>query len=771
MKNQACLPALLRIGVLFFPSFYLSAQYTGVGPFCPEDGGLMINEVSNGPTAADSLAEYIEFLVVGDPEDPFAPVDISGWIIDDNNYPETGQGNAPGHLVFGDCYEEMAPGSLVVVYNARSRNASLPPDDPFDNNPSDGVYIIPHHHPCMDACESNPTTASEYYCPCNNLSEEPQGWYFDLTGVGDAIQLRDPCESLAQAFFWEGIYIVDQLGDSPVGFNLGNVAQTGLIVHLTHQQDDNWHNLLNYTNETANGKETPGAPNNAANANFISRLKSGAPACSGKIWDCKDTDAGDLIPPRPLPIQICEGEDLEAFSRAYEQSDEFEPDAPFHFEYAFILTPSEGPQYPILDFAIDGDFDMDSIPAGRYMIWGLSYIQTNGSTGVGAFLSEKVQSVAEIQEYAACGFDADLEPYTAEGVPLTIQISSAPPIFSPASPIALCMDKGQTLSINLRNYDQEINGGQDVAVNWYSNVEKDPIADPLRFAARNTIVYPRTESKVNACESQPLAIPIGVSENPAIEILALNDLFCYDEASGWIALEPRGGIAPYRLDWNLDEYDGQQDLSGLDPGIYHVLVTDSMGCQARMEFTLEEMDSIHFVCESGRKASARLAADGTIRAELFGGRAPYQLRWQGSDSGELFIDSSQNLTITNLLPGNYDLLAVDAEGCERSCSVEVPAVPSVFIPNAFSPDGDELNDVFFVQGGKDVQVINRIMVLNRWGEVVFERREAAANDPSNGWDGAYRGRVLNTGVYIYFIEVLFKEGIKKTYRGDVLLMR
>jgi gliding motility-associated-like protein len=95
----------------------------------------------------------------------------------------------------------------------------------------------------------------------------------------------------------------------------------------------------------------------------------------------------------------------------------------------------------------------------------------------------------------------------------------------------------------------------------------------------------------------------------------------------------------------------------------------------------------------------------------------------------------------------------------------------VFIPNAFSPNGDGQNDFFTLYGGQfSATKIRTMRVYTRWGEMVFEK-ENFDMDNLSGWDGSIKGRAPIPGVYVYWIEIEQLGGRTKTYKGDVTLIR
>ena len=115
-------------------------------------------------------------------------------------------------------------------------------------------------------------------------------------------------------------------------------------------------------------------------------------------------------------------------------------------------------------------------------------------------------------------------------------------------------------------------------------------------------------------------------------------------------------------------------------------------------------------------------------------------------------------------------LTVSEGGCIRSDTTEIKVYeiicedPYVFIPNAFSPNGDNENDVLYVRGIWIEKMVFRI--FDRWGEMVFE-----SNDPSIGWDGTFKGRKLDPDVYDFYLDVTCIGGLKSIIKGNVTLMK
>ena len=155
------------------------------------------------------------------------------------------------------------------------------------------------------------------------------------------------------------------------------------------------------------------------------------------------------------------------------------------------------------------------------------------------------------------------------------------------------------------------------------------------------------------------------------------------------------------------------------------------------------------------------ANDGSATVLITGGLPPYSILWSNNEN---------TATITGLIPGTYNITFTDLNGCQSSGVLTILGAsedcntPHVFIPNVFSPNGDGQNDVLYIRG-EGIQFLE-FVVFSRWGELLFE-----STDQTNGWDGSYKGKPLNPGVYAYYVKATLANGeIIKLY-GDITLVR
>jgi gliding motility-associated-like protein len=116
----------------------------------------------------------------------------------------------------------------------------------------------------------------------------------------------------------------------------------------------------------------------------------------------------------------------------------------------------------------------------------------------------------------------------------------------------------------------------------------------------------------------------------------------------------------------------------------------------------------------------------------------------------------------------------DINGCEESdaLTITVNKDKRLFIPSVFTPNDDGINDIFYIFGSESqISGIKRFAVYNRWGDVMHEAFDVFPNDATKGWDGRYKGDLLNPGVFAYVAEIVYLDGVSEVLTGDVTLVR
>jgi gliding motility-associated-like protein len=140
--------------------------------------------------------------------------------------------------------------------------------------------------------------------------------------------------------------------------------------------------------------------------------------------------------------------------------------------------------------------------------------------------------------------------------------------------------------------------------------------------------------------------------------------------------------------------------------------------------------------------------------DVHGGQAPYNYIWStGATTADL----------NGLGAGIYTLVVTDANGCSNTIEVELTQPSDLVMPTGFTPNGDGANDSFFIRG-LDAYVNNQLIIMNRWGNKVFERINYR-----NDWTGeSLTGGELPNGTYFAILSV---NNGQRTLQGYVDLRR
>jgi gliding motility-associated-like protein len=151
---------------------------------------------------------------------------------------------------------------------------------------------------------------------------------------------------------------------------------------------------------------------------------------------------------------------------------------------------------------------------------------------------------------------------------------------------------------------------------------------------------------------------------------------------------------------------------------------------------------------------------------------PGATEYMVSIDGGAYISNSSGTTytVTGLLPSQMVTIDVKAQGT-MSCQASTPGratgtavAGDIFIPNAFTPNGDGMNDVFKVYGHIIANV--HLKIFNQYGELICESR-----DITEGWNGMHKGKLQPSGVYTYVMRLALTDGSDIRRKGFVLLLR
>lgn len=245
------------------------------------------------------------------------------------------------------------------------------------------------------------------------------------------------------------------------------------------------------------------------------------------------------------------------------------------------------------------------------------------------------------------------------------------------------------------------------------------ISDSLLCMVSDTVVI-----------NQAIPIEIEMASTPAL---------C-DLPVGTIDVTVFGGVNPYIIDWREDLISEffVDSLIGLE---YGFTVYDSLGCSLDTTIVVESMNNLALEL-SAEVLQTFPGEEFTLFADLQNGAEDMQFDW--SIGAEIFCTNCYEVQTSILESSWFILEVVDANGCYALDSIFIEVIPctNAFAPTIFSPNADALNDSWCVLGScfKSFEA----KLYDQWGELIFE-----TDDKSTCWDGSYKGKPVQSGVYVF----------------------
>lgn len=278
------------------------------------------------------------------------------------------------------------------------------------------------------------------------------------------------------------------------------------------------------------------------------------------------------------------------------------------------------------------------------------------------------------------------------------------------------------------------------------------------------------ENPTNGCQTtKNINLTQTLLEGFDFELLPPN---CAQETGTLSFVEVAGGIGPfvYSID-NGQAYSPNQIYGGLEPGNYNLTVQDIRGCEAANSVSIPPVRNL----EIGLTDNLSLLQGDSIQLDLVMNFAPFEIDtiiWFAG-AGLSCYDCTQP-TARPLASTTYEVEVVSQDGCRARTRVQILVDERglIYVPNAFSPNGDGVND--FLAPLAASHRVNRVLqfaVFDRWGNQVYQSSELPLDGSGGGWDGTHRNAPLNVGTYVWSTEVEMVDLRVVRLAGEVMILR
>jgi gliding motility-associated-like protein len=365
------------------------------------------------------------------------------------------------------------------------------------------------------------------------------------------------------------------------------------------------------------------------------------------------------------------------------------------------------------------------------------------------------------------------------------------------SPSLSCEGPRAVITVNVNNNNLTVNIGKDTTICEGESVKFSPIVNPTP----PTIIY----------QWRAIGVPNSTIDNRATKDIAVNPVdnaqYILNATIGGCATEDTVNV---NVRWKpILDVEPSKAICLLDSALIKSTVThfNSTFISTFIDFTWTPTDSLrspntlqtwvypikstwykltatttklNYGCDFVVSDSIKIVVQPIVKA--FAGNdtiavkdIPHQLygtggiryEWSSPSGARISNPIAQNPFATLYNDANFYLKVTDAIGCAGydSIFVKVYNGPTYYVPNAFSPNGDGLNDIFRVI---PVGISNTVYfrVFNRFGEVVFE-----TNQWLKGWDGTFKGKPQPSGAYVWMVSGTDRDYKKVEMKGTVMVVR
>jgi len=327
----------------------------------------------------------------------------------------------------------------------------------------------------------------------------------------------------------------------------------------------------------------------------------------------------------------------------------------------------------------------------------------------------------------------------------TIQINITPPIASPLISTSDSLCVGDTLNLlatNLSGYTYYWNGP-----GGFSSSSTSPSIFPLTTGNSGTYSL----FIINGyCISDTASVEIEILSPPTLTASA-DVTICAGDTTILSATSSTGTYS-----WSTGDLSSTIYVTPIGSTLYYVQTSNICGTASDSVTVL--VNPLPYV-NAGSDFTLLLGESGVLDGSGAG-----IFLW--TPSTDLSCNNCSDPTFTITESHYFYLLITDRYGCTNSDSVfvSISDESSFYIPNAFTPNNDGLNDQFIIKGD-DIGSVN-MLIFNRWGEKVFE-----SHDKNIGWNGLFKDRIAEPQVYVYNVKVLLLSGEEYKLSGTVTLVK
>jgi len=236
----------------------------------------------------------------------------------------------------------------------------------------------------------------------------------------------------------------------------------------------------------------------------------------------------------------------------------------------------------------------------------------------------------------------------------------------------------------------------------------------------------------------------------------------------------RGGKAPYQISFDGGvTYATALIAANLKTGNYQVMVKDANGCINDQLPIIKISEPPLFTVNLGEDFFMNIGEDSilTIKGQYDEATA-ISVIWKANAVEIVSAKDKPELVVIPEEDTEYNVTVINQSGCIASDNLRISIirVKPECVPNIFTPNNQGANN-FFSINCFEVDKVTKYSIYDRWGNLLFVGENLSPSQPQTFWDGKFKGKDVVPGVYVYYLEMLFKDGSTEKRGGDVTVLR
>ncbi len=359
-----------------------------------------------------------------------------------------------------------------------------------------------------------------------------------------------------------------------------------------------------------------------------------------------------------------------------------------------------------------------------------------------------------------------VDPCPASTAVVTVNIHSNPEVDAGEDQILDCFDPSAIIG--------DANANINLSYQWSNSNGSIPGATTPSLSVENEGNYTLLAiDPISGCSNtDQVAVISNIAE---ISMTAVtNPISCNATDDGIISITSiSGGTEPYLFSIDGNNFTSTTEFTGLSAGNYTLTGVDAFGCETSLELSLEPSNQLTANLSASVSGSpVTITLGDSLTLNVLTNASPEKIDTIIWTPEILHCPGCFEITVAPTQSTTYSIFVIDESGCTASDEIQVIVQKddNIYIPNAFSPNDDGINDIFYIHSAKGIEKVVDFVVVDRWGGLVFQNKDFLPNTSSGGWNGKYRGQLTAAGVYVYMAKIQLKDGSIITKMGEVSVL-